>query len=530
MKKKLIPALMLGLLLGSSAAAQYNYAEEYAKRSADKLNGSVFLDVTEQSGIHHLGHGKCIVLADIDRDGDLDVYMSVVYGGNKLYLNQGNMRFEDATESFGVGDPHDAHGIVIADFNNDTFLDIFVANNLEALTEFRGIVHQPNNFYIGGSEAFADKAATAGLIGNAMNFSCGVTTADLNGDGFLDMFVAEGGYRRGEACVDSLYLNNGNGTFRDIAAQAGVANDGNGYTTAFCDYDNDGHPDLFVAGLNDNESLKTLALYRNNGDLTFTDVTETLPLETNGYTVSAFWLDVNNDGWQDLFLGNSRSLSLTEDKFAQNALLINNGDGTFRNASRESGVAAEANNTRGVTAGDINNDGFIDIIVSNSMGNTEILVNDGRGRFTNRAAEYGGAPWYGHGLTLGDLDGDGDLDMVAGNWRQLRAHHEGRWRVFENQTNNDGWLLLDLVGTVSNPNAVMSKVAIYEVGHAGDRSRLLGFREVTAGNGTFPGNPLQVHFGLGQAERVDVQVIFPSGREVTQRNVGRAQRLTIVEP
>ena len=499
------------------------------------LNGTLFTDVTLSSGFGHIGHGKCVAMADFDNDGDLDIYLGIVYGRNKLFQNQGNLKFVDVTEATGVGNPYDTHGAVFADFDNNGLIDLFVANNVENASEQRGILSQPNALYfLGGEGVFVDKAVAAvpgGVAGLVFNYSCGVTTADVNGDGLLDIFVAKGGYRSGPECANSLYLNMGKGIFKDVAREAALADTGNGYCCAFCDYDNDGLPDLYVGNLNDKNDLNTRHLYHNDGNLHFTDVTEKLGMKANGYDVSCFWGDVDNDGNMDLFLGNSSGRGAAADKdFGKNTLFHNNGDGTFTDISKEAGVDI-VTNSRGCTMGDVDNDGDLDIYVTNSMWDALLFINNGKGKFTESAQKTGGAVFYAHGCALGDLDGDGDLDLAAGNWRNVGVNNPGAWKLFKNKTNTPNFLKVNVRGVKSNRSAVMTRVYIYAAGKSRDAKSLLGMREITAGNGTFPGNPLQVHFGLGKAPACDVVVKFPStGREVEVKNAAAGKTINVVEP
>ena len=520
--KRSVIAAVLTILIGVLAYAVIEKRNLF-------LNGTVFEDVTDTSGFDHQGHGKCIAMGDFDKDDDLDIYISVVYARNKLFQNEGGFKFKDMAPTVGVDNKYDTHGVAMADFDNNGYLDIFCANNLEALTQKRGEVLQPNAFYLGFDEGYVESALKAGLAGNDFNFSCGVTTADINGDGLLDIYVAEGGYRKGADCINSLYVNNGDGTYRDVAKEAGVDDAGNGYCCAFADYDNDGDPDLYVGNINDTTQPLTRVLYRNNGNGTFTNVTKAAGLEGRGNNISCFWADFDNDGDLDLYLGNSSGPGHPEEVWMKDSLFRNNGDGTFTDVSQEAGVAI-LTNTRGSTVGDIDNDGDLDIYANNSWNDSNVFLNDGKGKFTDAAKTVGGAVFYGHGCAFGDLDGDGDLDLASGNWRRPSAQNPGKWKLFRNKTNNKNFLKVDLVGTKSNASAVMSRIWVYDSGHLKDKNYLRGFRQVTAGNGTFPGNPLQQHFGVSAAKKYDLVILFPSGAEVVMKDVTAGQVISAVEP
>jgi len=507
--------LLFALLVSSGTYARYVERNLYT-------DGAIFEDVTEGSGFDHVGHGKCIALGDFDLDSDLDIYISVVFAKNKLFQNEGNLRFKDITSIVRVDCIYDTHGIVWADFDNNGYLDIFVANNLESLSQQRGEVLNPNAFYLAGDEGFVESAVKTGLVGNKFNYSCGVTTADVNRDGFLDIYVSEGGYRSGTECANSLYVSNGDGIYRDIAVEAGVASHSNGYCCSFCDYDNDGDFDLVVGNLSTTLYPRALELYRNNGDGTFTDVTEELGLVRGGAVVSCFWGDFDNDGDQDLFLSGYANDGIG------NYLFRNNGNGSFTDNTSVAGVDIPSN-SRGNTIGDIDNDGDLDIIVSNSGQDALVLINDGSGKFTESHKKTGGSWFYGHGCALGDLDNDGDLDLLGGNWRRPSWSNPGKWFLFKNKTDNNNYIKVNVKGTKSNRSAVMSKVWVYNTGKAKNKSALRGYREVIAGSGTFSGNPLQQHFGVDTSQKYDIAVKFPSGIERVLKNVDAGKTYDIYE-
>ncbi len=163
--RSIILALVFLVLYTAIPSAQTATVNRY-------LNGVLFRDISEKSGFIHQGHGKCTAMADFNNDGLLDIYISVVYGRNKLFQNEGGLRFREVGESYGVDCRFDTHGIAVADFNNDGYLDMFLANNLEALTELRGVdIQQPNYFYIGNDEGYIERAALSGLAGGPFNYS-----------------------------------------------------------------------------------------------------------------------------------------------------------------------------------------------------------------------------------------------------------------------------------------------------------------------------------------------------------------------
>ncbi|MBN2290345.1 MAG: VCBS repeat-containing protein [Candidatus Glassbacteria bacterium] len=490
------------------------------------MAGAIFTDVTEGSGFEYSGHGKCIAVADLDRDGDLDLYQCLVYAPNRMLRNEGGMHFSDITTSCGAGNSWDSHGAVFVDLDGDSYLELFVTNNVEEASIPRGNLRQPNSFYYINDEiAFIDKADSLGLAGGPFNYSAGITTADYDLDGDLDIFVAEGGYFSGPDCANSLYRNDGDGRFTDVAAQAGVADTGNGYCCSFADYDLDGDADLFVGNLNPGDTPASRYLYRNNGDGTFSELAGQLGLASKGYCVSCFWGDIDNDGDLDLYLGNSGGLC--PQGHERNRLYLNNGDGTFTDISARAGVDS-GRFTRGVNMGDVNGDGWLDIYVTNSMAESQLYLNNGDLTFREVAAEAGCSVFYGHGVTLADLDNDFDLDLAVGNWRRIRASNPGCWKLFRNDTPGGRYLKVRVAGSGAMRSAVGAKVYVYRAGPA-DRGDLVGFREVAAGSGTFPGNPLEQHFGLPGDGPYDVVAVLPGGCRLTAEGVRPGEVVELVE-
>ena len=301
---------------------------------------------------------------------------------------------------------------------------------------------------------FADETARAGIkfrhYGNPtpdkylIETMCGgVALLDYDNDGFLDIFFVNGGSfqvtgQRGRIdrskpeYWNRLYHNNGDGTFTDVTEKAGVSGAGTtdfGMGVAVGDYDNDGFPDLYVTNFGKN------ILYHNNGDGTFTDVTDKAGVAASGWSVSAGFLDYNNDGRLDLFVGRYLDWDFSKHVYCgdpvhsycppykhlptTNILYRNNGDGTFTDVSRQSGIAAKPGTAMGLAINDYDGDGFPDIFVSNDDKAHFLYHNNGNGTFTEEALEAGvaynenGSVVSGMGATFNDYDNDGLPDIVV---------------------------------------------------------------------------------------------------------------------
>jgi enediyne biosynthesis protein E4 len=291
----------------------------------------------------------------------------------------------------------------------------------------------------------------------------GGCTFDYNGDGLMDVYFVTGTWTKSVSSNEGrdlrgklsnrLYKNNGNGTFTDVTDKAGV--DGKGIYSSGCsaaDYDNDGHVDLFVMNYGSN------ILYHNNGDGTFTDVTEKAGLAVNRWSLSAVWLDYNNDGLLDVYVANY--LKYDDGKFRDfypaqgypgplsyegqpTMLFRNNGDGTFTDLSKEAGVYIPEGRAMSVTALDLNNDGCMDIFVTNDAMESYYFESDCKGRFKEKALELGIA--YGEhgqgvssmGPVFGDVNRDGLLDLYIPNLNYCSLLVQGK-RGFKNVTDTAG--------------------------------------------------------------------------------------------
>jgi enediyne biosynthesis protein E4 len=286
----------------------------------------------------------------------------------------------------------------------------------------------------------------------------GVAVLDFDRDGYLDVFFTNGAHipsleKRDASFYNRLYHNNHDGTFTDVTAHAGVAGAGYSMGVAVGDYDNDGYPDLFVAGVNRN------FLYHNNGDGTFSDVTQAAGvagLDENGkklWSVGAAWLDYDNDGRLDLFVSNyldwspqhsevcgepGRRLSCSPVlyKGVHNFLYHNNGDGTFTDVSQATGIAQHVGRGMGLAVGDFDGDGFMDIFVANDNERNFLFHNLGGKHFEEIGVLAGvaytedGVPASNMGADLRDVNGDGYPDLIttalAGETFSVRFNAAGK--------------------------------------------------------------------------------------------------------
>ena len=495
-----------------------------------------FTEDTNAAGLEFLqARGKCVAFGDINADGWMDAYACVVYGDDLFFVNRGDGTFRNATAS--LKPLGDGHGAVFVDLNNDGHTDLFVACNPESGSQ---PPVQPNRLYLG--PAMKDVAKAAGVDGKLiapagkpdapkLNRSCGVAIGDIDNDGDLDMYVAKGSYDYG--FPNSLYENrskDGKLQFVDVAKQAGVddlgaATAGGGYVSAFADFDGDGFLDLFMGNLDLKNKDTGLRLFRNKGDGTFADVSKRSGVTGPGMVVACAVGDVDNDGDLDLFVtfGNGDAVK------RPCALFINDGGFKFREVSRQVGIV-EHLSARGCTLGDVNNDGYLDILVAEFYGG-KLYINQGDGTFSEQSKESGIKNQGMHGCTFADTDNDGDLDVYSTNWYMSQFKESGRYLFFRNQQNDRNWLKVLVEGSTSNRSGVGARISVYDAGHAGDKTYLRGFREVAAGSGVFTSPPLLQHFGLDARKKYDIVVYFPmTKRTVVVLGKRTAQTLKVTEP
>ncbi len=467
-------------LVNGSTFEHWRHTDSPRSRLYRNNGDGTFTDVTAGSGLDRTGWGMGVCAGDYDNDGYEDLYVTY-YGGNVLYRNNGNGTFTDVTDKAGVRGHGWGMGCAFGDYDNDGYLDLYVANYLDVDIErlgepgsapnctYRGIATfcgprgLPGGrdilFHNEGNGTFTDVTEKAGIDPNQY-YGLGVVWGDYDRDGRLDIYVAN------DSTPSSLYHNNGDGTFTDVGVQAGVAYSAEGQEQAgmgtdFGDYDNDGWPDLVKGNFSDD----TKNLYHNNRDGTFTDLTYAAGLGDVGWLFTTFgakFLDYDNDGWKDVFLANGQTfpqmdLYPTGITYAERNLLFHNrGDGKFDEVGLRSGPGLAIQKvSRGLATADYDNDGDLEIVVTNMNSSPDLL-------------------------------------------RHARK-------------NPSHSILVKTVGTRSNRDGIGTQIQVVSGG-------LTQYDEVKSGGSYLSSSDLRVHFGLGAATVIDrLEVRWPSGhRDIVQ--------------
>jgi enediyne biosynthesis protein E4 len=520
----------------------------------------------------------------------------------------GPVQFVDVTRSLGINFVHynglseekrlpetDGSGAAFFDYDGDGLLDLYLVNSGDLL---RGREGHDNALYHNETERFTDRAVAAGVVGR--EYGMGVVVGDYDNDGDADLYLTNWG-------EDMLYRNRGEGTFADATKDAGLGNREWGSSAAFLDYDNDGDLDLFVVNYVDftlenhpwcgHQALELRfycdprqhrptrdVLYRNEGDGTFIDVSQSAGITESGNGLGVACWDHDNDGDADIYVAND---------MGPNFLYENQGDGSFTDVGLLTGIALSADGATqagmGIDTGDYDNDGDADLFVTNfQLENNALYRNDG---FVYSEVSFQAGlgeislNYLGFGTNFFDFDNDGWLDIVVANGHvhdnieqydelvtyaqkaQLFRNNQGRYEEYTAEAGeafavdyvgrstalgdydadgdldllltqsgreavllrNDGgnrgnWLQIELQGVHSNRDGVGAKVHVRM-----DSLRIT--REVKAGSGYQSSSQKALFFGLGVSERVEsIEVSWPSGKKQVLQDIAANQLLPIVEP
>ena len=436
-------------------------------------DAGVLVDITASANVGDTGYGLGAVAADYDGDGYRDLYVTNL-GKNVLYRNNGDGTFTDVTEHAQVGCPLLSASAAFADIDRDGDLDLYVCNYVEysletdipcyynnslriycGPNEYHGIadVLYRNN----GDGTFTDITESAGVY-EPTTRGLGVVFTDINNDGWLDIYVAN------DMSPNTLFINQGGGTFREEGVLRGVAFNGDGIANGSMgidagDYDNDSDIDLWVS----NFALEANCLMQNDSDGYFEDVTFDTNLADPSFYSLGFgtrFIDFDNDGWLDILVGNGHIWDNvkqidTKQSYAQPVQLFHNQGGTPQNHA-----------------------GFTEITAEAGLDETPYVV---------------------RGMLFGDIDTDGDVDVVLCQSNRPAV-------ILSNEIGNaNAWLTVKLVGTDGNMDAIGAQVQL-------ETNGMTLLREVICGASYLSGNDLHLSFGLGNATRVDnLQIRWHNG-------------------
>ncbi len=452
-----------------------------------------FTDVTEKAGLHEVGWASGVCVGDYNNDGFEDLFCTY-FGQNKLYRNNGDGTFTDVTKAAGLWNekPRWGAGCTFLDYNRDGRLDLFVSNYLQFDFDHipkpgansncnwkgipvecgpRGLPPSYHSLYRNnGDGTFADVSREAGISGLRESYGMTAIAADLDEDGWPDIFVAC------DSTPSLLFMNNHDGTFREEGVLRGVALSEDGMEQAGMgvgvgDYDLDGHLDLFKTHFADD----TNGLYHNDGKGNFEDVTRAarIGVETKYIGWGAGLVDLDNDGFPDIFLTTGNVYPQVEKALPQypaktpRVVFRNLGNGTFEELGEEAGPAVTAVHTsRGCAFGDFDNDGDLDILIVNLNEPPSLLRNDLKG-----------------------------------------SHH---------------WLKVKLIGTKSNRSAIGARV----LAHYGKKTQA---QSVLSQSSFYSVNDSRLHFGLGSEGLADLEIHWPNGLQEKLKGIAADQLIVIKE-
>jgi hypothetical protein len=546
--------------------------------SAEKTGIDFNNAIKESETVNHLYYnqlysGAGVAIGDINNDGLPDIFFCGNQVSDRLYLNKGDLKFEDITKkSKSASHSGWSWGVTMADVNNDGYLDIYVSRNGESMNP----EDRKNQLYINNQDlTFTESAMLYGLAD--AGFSSQAVFFDMDNDGDLDMYQVNQlpdsrlfkrytniPKNREKFYTDKLYRND-NGKYRDVSKEVGISRDMTyGLSVSASDFNNDGWTDLYIA----NDYDKPDVLYYNNGNGTFKNVTDDSLKHMSQYSMGTDTGDINNDGFIDLitldmasddhYRSKTNMGSMSIEKFHElvntgnhyqymsNTLQINNGSG-FSDIANVAGIAKTDWSWAGLLV-DLDNDGFKDIIISNGVKkdvrNNDFLTglyeklktdsqdffnmsksapsvplsnyafkNTGNLKFEKAAENWNfDTPSFSSGMSYGDLDNDGDLDIVINNM-------EASAFVYENKTNGN-FLKIELEGSDFNTLGYGVKAIIHHNGKT-----QTGENTVTRGylSSVEPG----LFFGLGKdIEVTKVEVIWPDGKINIFENVSANIKLT----
>jgi tetratricopeptide (TPR) repeat protein len=492
---------------------------------ASKESIGRFKDVAPAAGLNVFTSAGGVVVDDFDNDGQLDVITSSMDMCEPLHFfhNNGDGTFSDRTKQAGLSNELGGLNIIKADYNNDGCMDLLVLRGGWEAPHRRSLLR--NNC----DGTFTDVTAKSGLA-DPVTASQTAVFADIDNDGYLDLFIGN------ENAPSQLFHNKGDGTFEDVSHQAGIDKTAFSKGVTAADYDNDGYVDFYVSNVTGANFL-----YHNNHNGTFTEIARQAGVQAPYYSFATWFFDYDNDGWPDLFV--NCYFSSMEDvmrsylglpHLTETVKLYRNlHNGAFEDVTAKVGLD-KVYMPMGSNFGDADNDGFLDMYLGvgqpslASMMPHVLLRNDGGKSFTDITASSGmGELHKGHGIVFADLERNGHADILAGLGGAVPSDKHVM-RVFQNPGNDNDWINLRLTGMKSNKAAIGARihVTVENDGH-GERSIYRTVGETSS----FGGNPVEQLIGLGHGARiVSIDVWWPATNTRQHfTDVGKNQYIAIQE-
>ncbi len=495
-----------------------------------------FEDITQSAGVAGTKSWSTgVSMADVNGDGWLDIYVcnsGDVKGDdkeNELFINNGDLTFTERAREYGIADKGFTTHAVFFDYDRDNDLDLYILNNsYQAIGSFNLMKNErPKRDALGGDKLmrndgdhFIDVSEAAGIYGSVIGFGLGATVGDVNKDGWPDLYVSNDFFER-----DYLYLNNQDGTFTERLTEQMKSISGASMGADLADINNDGWPDIFVTEMlpESNERIKTVTTFEswdryqysvgndyyhqftrnmlqlNNGDHSFSEVGRLTGMEATDWSWGALMFDMDNDGWKDVFVANGIYQDLTNQDYLQYV-------------SNEEVVKSIVSNNS------VNYKKLVELIPSNPVPDYA-FHNQGNFTFINKAEEWGiGEPNFSNGSAYGDLDNDGDLDLVINSVNESAS-------VIRNETNvmfpENKYLKFILKGIGKNTHAIGTTIEIMQ----GDNHFYL---EQVPNRGFESSVDPRPNIGLGKIDTVDqVRVRWPDGKETMLKNLATNQIITL---
>ena len=428
-----------------------------------------FTDVGPALSVNDPGAAQGVTFLDVNNDGWLDIFLINNNTANKLWINSGGTAFTESSAGWGIASIMPGRGLSAADFDNDGNVDVMIGNWQSSIILYKNTGTGFINYTTNAGVGFTGYGGT-------------VNWFDYNRDGKVDVFFGNNGM---PPKYSFCFRNDNLTSFTNVASTIGLFDSASVLTAASSDYDNDGDLDMFVGTQSFPGSPYTSILYKNNGDGTFTNVTAASGITTNYFTWGAEWGDFNNDGFPDLYLASTTGF---------NQLYKNNGNGTFTDVATAMGV-----NTGGSCYScawlDYDNDGDLDLYVARGQNTPDNMYRNDGTVFVDVASTIGCYDnQHSSCVSAGDFNNDGYVDLYVNNNGSAN-------RLFKNNANSTNkWIIFKLQGVTSNRSAIGSRVTI----KTGANTQI---REVEGGSGGKGQNSLPLEFGIGTASVIDSVII-----------------------